>query len=197
MDPFDVLIPDNLLVATSEPRQVPVARCECGVYGCGSTDVTIVRDGDAVHWEWHHEVPMPHGVTFPADAYDAEVARIAGDHSWERPGETIARLVLERVDRSHLAEHGLVVSWAAMDHRNDKLFTVALFAKNDVEPGGSGHQVFLRFRRGNRSPEDVAADAVEVLAQRPEKWRATWLPTTQGDKRRPALAGFRWRRERI
>jgi len=45
MDPYDVLVPANRLVATEQPRTVPIARCECGTYGCGSTDVTIVRDG--------------------------------------------------------------------------------------------------------------------------------------------------------
>jgi hypothetical protein len=28
------------------PHRVPIARCECGEYGCGSTDVTIVGRGD-------------------------------------------------------------------------------------------------------------------------------------------------------
>jgi hypothetical protein len=33
MDPYDLLVPDNRLIATYEPRVVPIARCECGVYG--------------------------------------------------------------------------------------------------------------------------------------------------------------------
>jgi hypothetical protein len=42
MDPYDLLVPSNRLVATVEPRTAGIARCSCGVYGCGSTDVTIV-----------------------------------------------------------------------------------------------------------------------------------------------------------
>jgi hypothetical protein len=86
MDPYDVLVPTNRLVATAQPRTVPIARCACGVYGCGSTDVTIVRDDDRVHWDWSIEVPMHRGVTFAADAYDAEVARMAADHFLGNPG---------------------------------------------------------------------------------------------------------------
>ncbi len=64
------------LIATEEPRRICIARCSCGEYGCGSTDVTIVRDGEVVHWDWHVEVPVPHGITFDAETYDREVARI-------------------------------------------------------------------------------------------------------------------------
>ena len=50
MGAFDVLIPENRLIAIEKAHRVPISRCECGVYGCGSTDVSIVRDGDVVHW---------------------------------------------------------------------------------------------------------------------------------------------------
>ena len=168
MDPFAVLIPDNRLVATSDPTQVPIARCECGTYGCGSTDVTIVRDGAAVHWEWHYEVPIDHGVTFPADQYDAEVERIAADHTWERPEDTTARLVLTGIDREPLAEHGLTVTWAGKDHADAKLFKVALFTGDvDYRSAAAAYQVFLRFPRTGRSSEDVAAAVIDELATAP------------------------------
>ncbi|WP_156758575.1 hypothetical protein [Actinokineospora pegani] len=48
MDPYDVFVPVNRLVAAAEPRTVPIARCSCGSYGCGRTDVTITRVG----WRW-------------------------------------------------------------------------------------------------------------------------------------------------
>ncbi|HEX9033613.1 MAG TPA: hypothetical protein VF834_17365 [Streptosporangiaceae bacterium] len=86
MDPFDILIPSNRLVAKPEPHRVPIARCDCGTYGCGATDILIVRDGDVVHWEWEIEVPINHGVTFRADHYDAEVSRLEADHSVGTPG---------------------------------------------------------------------------------------------------------------
>lgn len=33
MDPHDLLLPTNQLIAVPEPRTVPIARCECGTYG--------------------------------------------------------------------------------------------------------------------------------------------------------------------
>src|SRR6184192_4196871 len=88
MDPYDLLIPANRLAATAEPHTVPIARCDCGIYGCGATDVTIVRDDDLVHWDWSIEVPMRRGASFAAREYDAEVSRVAADHTWETPERT-------------------------------------------------------------------------------------------------------------
>jgi hypothetical protein len=58
MSPFSLLVPENRLVATTEPRVVPIARCTCGVYGCGVSDVRIQRDEpllaipDGIGWAW-------------------------------------------------------------------------------------------------------------------------------------------------
>ncbi|GAA2088811.1 hypothetical protein IDH50_17355 [Aeromicrobium tamlense] len=76
IDPRELLVRRNRLIASNVPHRIPIARCSCGEYGCGSTDVTIVRDGEVVHWDWHVEVPVPHGITFDAETYDREVARI-------------------------------------------------------------------------------------------------------------------------
>lgn len=198
MDPFEILIPINRLIATPDPAQVPIARCECGTYGCGSTDVTIVRDGDAVHWEWLYEVPVDYGFTFHAEQYDAEVARIGADRSWERPEDTTARLVLEQIDRTHLDRYGLTVSWAAKDYANPDSFQVALFTGNDdYDSAEAGYQVFLRFPRHGRSPAQVAAEVVEELQRAPREWRATWHAIKPGVDQPPPMAGPRWHHERI
>jgi len=185
--PFDLFVPTNQLVATTEPREVVVARCECGEAGCDSTQARIVRDGGVVHWDWSIDVPLPHGVTFPADQYDAEVARIADDRSWQGPADAITRLVLERVDRAALAVHGFELSWAAEDYQDATRFQVALFTRDE------GFQVFLRFPIPGRSAEQVADDVVTALARPPKKWRATFRPTQVGARGRPAAAGWRWR----
>ncbi|WP_183092434.1 hypothetical protein [Nocardioides stalactiti] len=198
MDPFDVLIPTNRLVATTEPHQVPIARCECGEYGCGSTDVTIVREGDAVHWEWIDEAPIDHGVTFPAGQYDAEVERIEDDHSWERPEDTTARLALTQVDTKRLAALGMSVSWIAKDHANDDMMKVALLAGDaDLRSSAAAYQIFLRFPRARRSPPEVASAIVSELRQPPKKWRATWHSIKPGVSSPPSVAGRSWRHERI
>lgn len=106
MDPYDVFIPTNRLLTTPEPHTVPIARCSCGVYGCGSTDVVIIGDGDMVHWDWLIEVPMARGVSFAADLYCAEVERVVGDRSWETAERTAGRLVLTHLDREALLSQG-------------------------------------------------------------------------------------------
>jgi len=83
MDPYRVIIPTNRLVASCEPRTTPIARCECGRYDCGATDITITRHGDRVRWDWLMEVPMNRGVSFDAADYDREISRVAFDQSWE------------------------------------------------------------------------------------------------------------------
>lgn len=203
MDPFDLLVPENLLVAATTPHQVGIARCDCGTYGCGATDVIIVRDGDVVHWDWVHEAPIRRGVTFPADAYDAEVARLGADHSWERPADTSARLVLTQVDHARLAAMRMRVSWVAEDFVDRSRLVVALALgglDGSLDGGGTdepAYQVFVRVSRAGRTPEDVAAEALRVLAEEPADWTATWHAVTSGAPPRPRIAGPAWRHEGI
>jgi len=198
MDPFDVLIPDNRLVATSTPTQIGIARCDCGEYGCGSTDVVIVRDGNAVHWDWKFEAPIRGGVTFKADEYDAEVARIGADHSWERPEDTTARLVLTSVNRDRLTASGLRLDWVAKDHANPDLFKAALYyGDSDWQSEQPGYQIFIRISRIGRSPEVVAAEMVAMLATEPGRWNATWHAVKPRTTAAPDIASRRWRHEGI
>lgn len=190
MDPYDLLIPANRLLAAPTPHTVPIARCSCGVYGCGSTDVTITRDGDLVHWDWLIEVPLARGVSFAAFQYDAEVERVAGDHSWETAERTAGRLVLTHLDRDALRSHGMAVSWVANDYRDPGLFRVALQLGDD-------YQIFLDTAWQGCSPEELADKVCETLARGPGKWRASWhaiKPTLPGP---PAIARRSWRPEQI
>jgi hypothetical protein len=160
------------------------------VYGCGSTDVTITGDGDLVHWDWSIEVPMNRGVSFATGQYEAEVERVAGDHSWETPERTAGRLVLTHLDRAALLVHGLAVSWVANDHRDPEQFRVALRLGDD-------YQIFLGTPWHDSSPEELAARVGETLARGPGKWRATWhavKPTILGP---PRIAPRSWRQERF
>jgi hypothetical protein len=198
MDPFDLLIPENRLVATATPRRVGIARCECGEYGCGSTDVVIVRDENAVHWDWESEAPIRGGVSFKADEYDAEVARIGADSSWERPEDTTARLTIGGADRERLASIGLRLDWVAKDHADHDFLKVALYLGNsDWDSEEPGYQVFLRVPRKGRTPQVVAAEALAILAGDPRNWSATWHATKRGTAVPPSLAGRKWRQESI
>jgi len=187
MHPFDLFVPANRLVATTGPQRVIVARCSCGETGCGSTEARIVRDDGVVHWDWSVDVPLGHGVSFDAAAYDAEVERIGADRSWQRPADTVVRLVLEGADREFLAAAGLRLSWAAQDHRDPQQFLVALVA------GAENFQVFLRFPM--KEPERLADEVLQTLRQPPKRWRATFRSSVVGRRGRPSMAGRRWRSE--
>ena len=188
MDPYDLLIPTNRLLATPGPHTVPIARCECGVYGCGSTDVTITGDGDLVHWDWSIEVPMNRGVSFAKAQYDEEVERIAAEHSWESAERTAGRLVLTRLDRAALQAHGLAVSWADNHYRDPEQFRVALQLGNDF-------QIFVDTPWHDRSPEELADGVCEILARGPGKWRASWHAINPAIPGPPAIARSSWRQE--
>ncbi|WP_407567041.1 hypothetical protein [Polymorphospora sp. A560] len=186
MDPYDLLVPTSGLAAADRPRTVPIARCTCGVYGCASTDVTITRDGDRVHWEWSKEVPMHRAVTFAATGYDAELARVAADHSWETPARTAGRLVLTGIDRERLLGHGLRADWVAHSYGDDDTFRIALGLDDD-------YQIFVDIPVRGRGPEELAREVCATLARPPARWRATWhaiKPTLTGP---PKIAGRSWR----
>jgi hypothetical protein len=189
MHPFDLVVPTNQLVATVEPRRVLVARCTCGEPGCGSTEALITRDDGVVHWDWYVDVPFDHGVSFDAATYDAAIEQLAADRSWQRPVDTVSRLVLEDMDRDLLGAAGLELSWAAVDHRDPDKFLVALFTPTEK------FQVFLRFQLRRRSPEEVADEVIRRLRTPPRSWSATFHSLVVGKRGRPSMAGWRWRSE--
>src|SRR4051812_38926240 len=94
MDPFDLLFPENRLLPSAEPHTIPVARCDCGNYGCGMTDVRISREPGVVHWDWLIEAPINRRVTFDSVDYARELERVTADSRWETADRTAGRLVL-------------------------------------------------------------------------------------------------------
>ncbi|MEU4241720.1 hypothetical protein [Actinoplanes sp. NPDC026619] len=190
MDPYDLIVATDRLRATPQPHTVPIARCRCGVYGCGSTDVVIVSDGDLVHWDWLIEVPMARGVSFAADRYSAEVERVGADHSWETAERTAGRLVRTHLDREALQSHGLAVSWVANDYRDPRVFRVALKLHDD-------YQIFVDTPWRDRSPEELADEVRDVLGRHPAEWRASWHAIKPSLPGPPPIAPRSWKREQF
>lgn len=186
MSPFDVIVPSRLH-AEPTAKQVPIARCECGEYGCGSTDALIRREGDVVHWDWLIEKPASSGATFKADQYDAEVERVVNDRSWERPEDTAARLIILGIDRDRLAESNLRFSWAARASNNRDAFQICLKADGDF-------YAFVRFPFTGRTPGSVAADVLQTLGTSPQTWTAMYMSSRLDARGRPSMAGPGWRR---
>ena len=213
MDPRDLLIGGAGLGATSEPRTVPIARCTCGIYGCGSTDITITRDGDFVHWDWTKEIPQARALgadfahrprtTFDAVQYDVEAARVAQDHAWETSGVTAYRLLVTglerkaRVGREGVARpserrlpigNDLTLFSADTDYRDPSLFSVSLMYRDT-------HQVFLQFPWLTQTPGEMAERVRKLLDAPPTTWTASWHPLRTNDRDRPPpIAGPGWSR---
>ena len=78
-----------------------------------------------------------------------------------------------------------------------KRVIVALFTGSEDHSANPRYQVFLRFDRRDRGPEDVAADVVHHLGLSPGTWQAGWHAIKQGIDAPPPMAGTAWQRERI
>jgi hypothetical protein len=189
MDPYAVLIPENVFVATDEAHTAPVARCGCGTYGCGETDIRISRDDGLVRWEWLKEVPIKRPVVFAAQAYDREVERVSLDRSWETPSRTAGRLVLTDASTvAVLAPHELSLDWVDTVHDDPSRFRVALRYRDT-------HQVFVDVAWAGRSPEGLAAAVIDTLSAPPADWRAMWH--AMGQAGAPGIAGPGWSQHRF
>ncbi len=104
LDPPDL----NVQLARAPGQRLRVGRCDCGVVGCCDVRVTLKREGDRVSWS-----PEAGGeVVFDAREYDAELARMASDQSWEDVGRRAERLV-EAEMRGAVLEEGALFMWAS------------------------------------------------------------------------------------
>jgi hypothetical protein len=186
MKPHEVLLPVNRLAANSEPHTLHIARCPaCGDADCCDTDVTITRDGDVVHWDWVRAKLMDRRVSFPAADYDAEIARVAADDSWETPALRAVRQVLIG-SHPHLEPLGLEFE-SVVERTRANTFDFTLT--------NGDYQVMMEFPWQDRSPSALAATVCEMLALPSSQWDATWWPT-RWELRDvpPSFAGPGWRR---
>ena len=189
MDPYSVLIPVNRFIPADTTTTIPIARCGCGVYGCGMTDVKISSEGDQVRWDWEKEVPMPSPVFFDRDIYRTEIARMQNDHSWEPPERTAGRLLLSSVQSEELPG-GLEFDWVGNDWRDSSRFQVCLQIRGE-------YQVFVNFDWTSRSPVAMALEVRRALLEdAPAAWAATWHSIKPGGGP-PAFAGPKWERHRL
>jgi hypothetical protein len=182
------LDPDALLVAPSPLRpggghDATIARCSCGIAGCGSQEARILVDGERVLWRLAESDEL----AFDGSAYRREIERAERDTGWEPADRTAARLVREGVDRRALAAHGLAYGWASARLDRDR-FTVSL----TLEPGP--FQILVSVPWTGVDPEPVAAEVVALLARPPQSWPdVTYSPIGGGDAL-PSLCGPGWRR---
>ncbi len=192
MDPFELLIPENRLIATDVPRKVSVARCTCGELECDATTVVIVREGDRVRWEWGEvDPPVGRPLVFEAGQYEAEMSRISADRSWEGPADTAGRLVLDYADLTRLADWDLTFYWSGLSSAAGESYQVSLGLGADAK-GWPKYQITLSVPWSG-DPEATAREVAQLLARAPASWTALVSPTKRKLPRLPEIAGPNWR----
>lgn len=97
LDPDDILVEPCPLDASSKPHKATVARCSCGVIGCGSIEVNIERSPVDIKWFWG-EAGSPQALSFLAASYDEELRRALSDTSWETPDRGYCQMLWPGVD---------------------------------------------------------------------------------------------------
>ncbi|MER5633343.1 hypothetical protein [Streptomyces nitrosporeus] len=100
---------DRPFAATGRPRRIELSDNDCVPACCGGVFVTVRRQDDRVVWSsWENthdsRAPLPGSLHFDAARYDGELARAAADHTWERPVDTTARLLLRAIEDSGWSE---------------------------------------------------------------------------------------------
>jgi hypothetical protein len=181
---WDALVPVNRFVATAEFTTATIACCpSCGPECC-SVEARIRREGDTVRWEWGRKGAEGERRTtlFDAGAYDAEVARIGADRSWESAMHRAGRLILAGLD----LPHGIVG------------VRVGVTGAGDLEIGleePEEYQIWVYAPWEPERPDESANAARAMLAAPAADWPARWHGITPENRAGPpAYAGPSWRR---
>jgi hypothetical protein len=185
LDPDDILAEPCRLRGNAELSAITIARCGCGVLGCGSIEIEIRRSEDRVVWsleEYFGDRSVE--LSFRMGPYDAEIDRALNDHTWETPDRTAARLLKASVNRESLALNNLRFDWASQI--DSDTFTVSL----TLQPGPYQLLVHLPWR--DESPSEIAKISAELLEQDPSTWpRVAWYPQSPG-LGPPSIKGRGW-----
>lgn len=183
LDPDDILVEPCPLLPGDSPRTALIGRCDCGVTGCGSVEVTISTDGQTVSWTTEERTV---GVRFNATQYTAEVRRALSDFGWETADRTAARLIAGAIDRARLAEAGLKFAWASGRVAKDRI-TIAL------EYSDGPYQLLVPVPWHGETPQVIADACCQLVRRDPSGWSdVRWFPQAQG-LAPPRIAGPGWR----
>lgn len=162
------LLPGGVLLAEGAPREVRLADSYCGEPCSGALYVTIGREGSDVVWkDWRSTERHDRGpgeFRFDAAVYDEVIARAAGDHGWEWPGQTLARLLAAelRADPSVLGRWGcrfrFTAAWPRTPYETRLLFW-SPDSSDDL--GRWAVDVIV----GDRDPADLAAEMLASMRE--------------------------------
>ncbi|GAA1552659.1 hypothetical protein GCM10009827_086720 [Dactylosporangium maewongense] len=184
-DPWDALVPVNRFVATGDLTTATLACCpSCGP-DCCAIEARVRREGDVVRWEVGDRRGVRHvgerrTILFDAAAYDAEVARIEADRSWETAMHRAGRLILA----------GLALPSGIEGVRVGVIGTGELEVWLE-EP--DEYQIWVDAPWDPQRPDESAAAVRAMLAGPTADWPARWHSIKGGREDPPAYAGPSWR----
>jgi hypothetical protein len=188
-DPWHTLVPVNRFVATADFTTATIACCpSCGP-DCCAIEARVRRADDVVRWDVGgrrgvHWVGERRTILFDAAVYDAEVARIEADRSWETVTHRAGRLVLAGVALPPGVEG---VRVAVIGTGELKVWL--------EEP--DAYQIWVRAPWDAQRPDDSAARVRAMLAGPAADWLAQWHSVRGDCEDPPAYAGPSWRRAEI
>ncbi|WP_433042109.1 hypothetical protein [Dactylosporangium sp. CS-033363] len=184
--PWHALVPVNRFVATDDFTTATIACCpSCGP-SCCAIEARVRREGDVVRWDVGDRrgvrfVGERRTILFDATAYDAEVARLEADRSWETAVHRAGRLVLAGVVLPPGLE-GLRVSLAGTGE-------LSVWLEEPDE-----YQIWVVAPWDAQRPDDSAALVRALLEGPAADWNASWHSIKGGRDDPPAYAGPSWRR---
>jgi hypothetical protein len=186
-DPWHALVPVNRFLAAEGFTTATVACCpSCGP-DCCAIEAAVRREGNVVRWELGDRrgvrwVGERRTFLFDTAAYDAEVARIGADRSWETATHRAGRLILAGLDLPSGVEG----------------VRVAVIGTGELEvwlEEPDEYQVWVRALWDPQRPDESAATVRAMLAGPAADWPARWHSIKGGREDPPVYAGPSWRRE--
>ncbi|MCP9958467.1 hypothetical protein [Streptomyces sudanensis] len=171
------------LAVAEEPRRVMITEPTCTAGCCGALYVTVRREGGQVVWDsWENTgdvTALPAEFRFDAAQYEAELARAAGDRSWEEPVDTAARLLGRALADSGWFERWGCVLTDCRPRREEPGLPGEVTGLPGVDVdfhhvgGPEGPTVFYRYElpvtRDRPVEEQVRRLAAHILADDPRK----------------------------
>ncbi len=143
-----------------------IGRCNCGVIGCGSWDLTVSRTENTV--EWSLENPEDTKYVFDLAEYERLIQESAENKAWETVDRTAERFV-RQMDFSQAKALGLTFAGVSADILNKEVIQVWFTQK--AEPPKTPN-VFYEVPWNWEKSED----AVTAVQQMLDRWEASGKP---------------------
>jgi hypothetical protein len=158
--PDDVLGPDSPWVAAAEPHDSFVARCDCGIEGCGALVARISLYGGVVVWDNFRrgfdassrtDAVEAEPFRFPASEYQAQLLGQGDPPAWEPVTRQACVLARTRLPAIDLAAQGL--RGVDFSSRGDGEIIVNAFTQGLGDGSGWVHRAVVTPMEGESAGE--------------------------------------------